>query len=260
MTNQAKPPAFELPAVLQSAAAAPADGVRRRSRDPSLHRGLIERIRVLITEGDLAPGARISEVDLCERFGVSRTPLREALKVLSSEGLVDIRPNRGARVAAPTLEDLRGLFGVMGVLEGYSGELAAVRMTDGEIARIEDLQAQMVEAFHAGDRHSYFYINQAIHDAILAAAGNEALTLAHRSVSGRILASRFNSHVSLARWAAAVREHDAMLRLLQMRRPVELGQIMRAHIMNKFESIERQLKQAEDVPHPLLHPGEETHE
>ncbi|MCS0497224.1 GntR family transcriptional regulator [Ancylobacter sp. MQZ15Z-1] len=232
----------------------------RRKRSQSLHKALVERIRILITEGDLAAGARISEVDLCERFGVSRTPLREALKVLSSEGLVEIQPNRGARVAAPTLEDLRGLFGVMGVLEGYSGELAATRMTDGDIARIEDLQAQMIEAFRAGDRHTYFYINQAIHDAILAAAGNEALTLAHRGVSGRILASRFNSHVSLDRWAAAVREHDTMLCLLQMRRPIELGQIMRAHIMNKFESIERDLKQAEETSRAPRHPGELIHE
>ncbi|MCJ8144634.1 GntR family transcriptional regulator [Ancylobacter sp. A5.8] len=230
--------------LLGSAAPAASSAEGRRSRDPSLHRGLVEKIRVMITEGELAPGVRISEIDLCDRFAVSRTPLREALKVLSADGLVEIQPNRGARVVAPTLEDLRGLFGVMGVLEGYSGELAAVRMTDGDIARIEDMQAQMVESFLAEDRHTYFYINQAIHDAILAAAGNDALALAHRGVSGRILASRFNSHVSMARWAAAVREHDTMLRLLQMRRPIELGQIMRAHIMNKFESIERDLTSA----------------
>lgn len=203
----------------------------------SLHEMLVSRLREMIVEGRLERGARIAELQLCESFGVSRTPLREALKVLAAEGLVDLFTNRGAWVANPSLEDLRELFTVIAALDGLAGELAAVRITEEELAAIRVLHTDLVSAFHEGDRHQYFRLNQAIHDSILEAAANSALKAAHGSVSGRILGVRFRSNLSPARWDESVREHEVIMHLLELRRPTELGQFLRAHIMNKFDAI-----------------------
>src|SRR5258708_8323645 len=90
---------------------------RERSGAESLHERLVSQLRDLIVEGEIEPGARISERLLCERFGVSRTPLREALKVLASEGLVDLLPNRGARVARLEDKHLEHIFELMAPLQ-----------------------------------------------------------------------------------------------------------------------------------------------
>src|SRR5467141_4969569 len=96
----------------------------------SLHNEAVARIRDLIMEGRLEPGSKVLEKELCEMFGISRTPLREALKVLATEGLVVLFPNRGARVAQLTGKDMADLFQVMGALEGPAGELACPKLPD----------------------------------------------------------------------------------------------------------------------------------
>ena len=110
----------------------------------TLHEQLVERLREIILEGGLEAGAKIPERELCERLGVSRTPMREALKVLASEGLVSLVPNRGAVVRGLTREDIDDLFPLIGALEALAGELACERISDSEIAAIERLHADMV--------------------------------------------------------------------------------------------------------------------
>ena len=97
-----------------------------------IHDQLLEHLRDLVIEGELAAGARVPERLLCERFGVSRTPLREALKVLAAEGLIELSPNRGARIARPTAEDVAQALKVIGALEALAGELACARVTADE--------------------------------------------------------------------------------------------------------------------------------
>ena len=96
----------------------------------TLHEDLVERIRTMIFSGELKGGDRVPEQRLCDMFGISRTPLREALKVLGSEGLLDLLPNKGARVATLSEEDIDGIFPVMGALEALAGSLACARLTD----------------------------------------------------------------------------------------------------------------------------------
>ncbi len=102
----------------------------------SLHEELAVRLRKMIVEDELLPGTRIKEPELCERFAVSRTPLREAMKVLAPEGYVRLTPNRGATVAELTAEDLEEAFPVMGALEALAGELAARNATHAQIEAI----------------------------------------------------------------------------------------------------------------------------
>src|SRR5215472_18920513 len=122
----------------------------------SLHGEVLSRLRDYIVEGSLAEGGRVPERQLCEMFGISRTPLREALKVLASEGLIDLLPNRGARVRQLSHRDLEELFEVMGGLESLAGRLACENITDEEIAEIERLHYEMYGYYLHRDMHNYF--------------------------------------------------------------------------------------------------------
>src|SRR6202008_3034758 len=120
-----------------------------------LHDEVISRLRHILTEGEIAPGAKIPERELCASLGISRTPLREALKVLAAEGLVVLLPNRGSRAAQLTQRDVKELFEVCEGLEAAAGELACPRITDLQLHEIAALQADMVEHYRARDLLSY---------------------------------------------------------------------------------------------------------
>ena len=207
----------------------------------SLHDELLARLRDLIIDGELVPGEKVPEKDLCARFGVSRTPLREALKVLANEGLVTLTPNRGATVSELTIEDLEETFPVMGALEALSGEMAALRITDGEIAAIRKLHEAMVAHHQRGELAPYFKLNQKIHEAILEAAGNPTLAGLHRSLAGRVRRARYVANMSAERWAKAVAEHEEILAALEARAPEGLGIILKRHLANTFETVRETL-------------------
>jgi DNA-binding GntR family transcriptional regulator len=207
-----------------------------------LHDELTERLRGLITGGELAPGTKIRERELCERFGVSRTPLRECLKVLASEGLVTLRPNRGAMVRSLTVAELEEVFPVMGALEALSGEIACRHITDREVAQIRILHDDMVEHWRRGERPAYFRLNQRIHEAILEATRNETLKSLYRSLSGRLLGARYVANMSAERWAQAVAEHEAILSALAVRDGVRLAAILKAHLATKLDTVKDWLR------------------
>ena len=130
----------------------------------------------MIIEGTLPPGTRLNERVLCEQLMVSRTPLREAFKVLAGEGLIELLPNRGAQVAELSVADIEQTFEVLGALEGLSGQLACERITDAEITEIRALHYEMQAAHARRDLAAYYKINHVIHDRINASAGNAVLT------------------------------------------------------------------------------------
>lgn len=203
----------------------------------TLHDELLERLRQMIVDGELVPGSKVPEKDLCARFGVSRTPLREALKVLANEGLVTLTPNRGAMIADLTLEDLEETFPVMGALEALSGEMACANITDAEIAEIRKLHEEMIAHYEARALQDYFRTNQQIHERILAAARNQTLSSLYRGLEGRIRQARYIANMSDARWAQAVEEHTRMLSALEVRDGAALAAIMKTHLENKFETV-----------------------
>jgi len=215
----------------------------------SLHDELVERLRRQIVEGDLAPGDKISEKDLCETYGVSRTPLREALKVLAREGLVVLTPHRGAHVALLTAADLEEAFPVIGALEALAGELACARATDAEIARIAALHERMAAAHARRDRKGYFRLNQKIHEAMADAARNPTLNQMRATLDGRVSRARYYANISTARWDQAMKEHDEILAALTARDAERLGRVLKAHLRQKLETlrdvIERETEEAE---------------
>src|SRR5690242_10501106 len=120
---------------------------RLRVNRAALHEQAANRLRALIVQGDLAPGVPVNENDLSQSLGISRTPLREALKLLASEHLVELRPNRSAQIAPLHLQDIDELFEAVGGIERIAAEFAAQRITEKELQRLRALQDRM-ERFH----------------------------------------------------------------------------------------------------------------
>ncbi|HSR71742.1 MAG TPA: GntR family transcriptional regulator [Kiloniellales bacterium] len=212
-----------------------------RSARASLHDRLVEGLREMIVEGELMPGERVPEKVLCERFGVSRTPLREALKVLASEELLELLPNRGATVARLTLADLDELYPVMGALEALAGELACRAITEEEFAEIRALHYQMLLHYERRELKPYFRLNQRIHERIMDAARNPSLVRIYRGLNGRIRRARYLADMSEERWAQAVQEHQEILDALAARDPHALAEILKRHLQNKCDTVKESL-------------------
>src|SRR5215813_968676 len=217
--------------------------------DQSLHDEILTRLRDHIVEGNIPDGGRIPERQLCEMLGISRTPLREALKVLAAEGLIELLPNRGARVKQLSERDLEELFDVMAGLESLAGRLACEAVTDEEIAAIERLHYEMYGYYLNSDMHGYFGVNQRIHESIVAAARNEALRAAYASFAGRIRRVRYSANFARKRqrWGEAMREHEAILGALRRRAGSELADILFAHLRNKRTAAIEHLAAAGDT-------------
>jgi DNA-binding GntR family transcriptional regulator len=200
-----------------------------------LHSEILARLRDYIIDGHLADGARVPERQLCEMFGISRTPLREALKVLASEGIVDLLPNRGARVRHLSVQSARELFDMMGGLEALAGRLACENITEEEIASVEAKHHEMYGFYMRQDITNYFECNQQIHRMILMAARNATLVPAHTSLGDRIRRLRFSANLARKRdrWGEAMREHEAMLDALRRRDGAALSDILFQHLRNK---------------------------
>jgi DNA-binding GntR family transcriptional regulator len=203
----------------------------------SLHNELADRLRYMIVEGELSPGEKLAEKELCGQFGVSRTPLREAMKVLATEGLVQLTPNRGCTVSKLTLADLDEAFPIMGALEALSGELACRHITDAEIARIRELHERMVRKYEAGALRDYFKLNEQIHQLILGAARNPTLSQMQLSLSGRVRRARYMANMSPARWTRAVEEHEKILEALAARDGKRLAVLLKEHLANKLQTV-----------------------
>ncbi|MDH4051097.1 MAG: GntR family transcriptional regulator [Rubrivivax sp.] len=211
----------------------------------ALHQEVAMRLRQLIVEGEIAPGAKLNERALSELLQVSRTPLREAIKMLAAEGLVALLPNRGAVAAQLSAQDVADTFEVIAGLEGQSGELAAERITAPELAEIRALHFEMLAAFTRRDLPGYYRLNARIHERINAAARNPVLTQTYRNVNARLQALRFRSNFDDRKWQHAMQEHETMVRMLAERDAEGLRQLMVQHLQHKRDAVLEQLQQAQ---------------
>jgi len=202
-----------------------------------LHQEVATRLRQRIVEGQIAPGAKLNERELSELLRVSRTPLREAIKMLAAEGLVELLPNRGAVAASLGEQDVADTFEVIAGLEGQSGELAAQGITDDELAEITALHYEMLAAFTRRDLSTYYRLNAQIHMLINAAARNPVLTQTWRNVNARLQALRFRSNFDEAKWQRAVHEHERMVELLAARDGPALRSLLVQHLDNKRDAV-----------------------
>jgi DNA-binding GntR family transcriptional regulator len=198
---------------------------------------IAERLRELIIQGELASGSRLSERELCERLGVSRTPMREALRRLAHDGLVTLIPNRGAFVTEMSRDAVRESFEIMAALESLAGELACQHIDDAEIAEIEAMTYEMMACHARRDLPEYYRLNRAIHQRIAAAARNSLLDEMSHKLNLRIQNLRFRSNLDQHKWDNAVREHQKMIELLRTRDGAALAKLMREHLRHKAEAV-----------------------
>lgn len=219
------------------------DPINEESQAPAfLHGEAVTSLRKMIIEGEFASGARLPEKTLCEQFGISRTPLREAMRILVAEGLVVLTPNRGARVSEVTLRDVDEMFPIMGMLEALAGETACKNITEDQLAEIRALHFQMILHYRRRELAKYFQLNQTIHEKILLAADNSILSTMHKSLEARIRRARYMANTSEERWGEAVKEHEEMLEALEQRDGPRLADILKLHLENKCKTVKEALK------------------
>ncbi|ARP85797.1 GntR family transcriptional regulator [Bordetella genomosp. 9] len=212
-------------------AAAPPDGLA--IHHPTLPAVVADRLRQLIVNGTLRPGTWLNERDLCDLLKVSRTPLREAYRILASDGLLTIQPKRGAMVVELSREDIENVFDVLSVLEGLAVRQAAQRATDAEMAHIADLHDRMLKAYEARDIGAYFEASMGTHIAISRAAHNPALVSSYDRLNLQVKALRYKSNLDPDEWAAGVADHEAIVRALLARDGDGAEQRMRQHLYSK---------------------------
>ncbi|OHX01756.1 GntR family transcriptional regulator [Micromonospora sp. WMMB235] len=193
-----------------------------------------ESIKTRILGGAYEPGKKLSEEDLAAAVGVSRTPVREALRRLHAEGLVDWEANRGATVPAWREQDLEEIFELRALLEGYGAELAATRITPEEIVRLRELCAEM-EGYAAGQRRDradrIAVCNAQFHEIILGAGRNRRLSALLGAVVQTPLVNRTFRRYDEAAMARSMSHHRELIDAFEARDRAWAGSVMRAHIL-----------------------------
>ncbi|QJE02454.1 GntR family transcriptional regulator [Massilia forsythiae] len=202
-----------------------------------LHDTVVEHLRNLIVEAVLPPGTKLNERELCETMGISRTPLREALKVLAVEGLIEIFPNRGASVYKMSQAEIWETFEFVSGLEAMAGELACERITAAELAEIKALHHAMLTCKAQNDLPGYYSRNQAIHNKINEAARNSVLHRTYLSMNRRLQALRFKSNFKADKWERAAHDHEEMIRALEARDGKRMAAILTQHLLDKRDAV-----------------------
>lgn len=208
----------------------------------NLHDQVIGDLRSMIMRGELAEGRRVPEAMLCERLGISRTPLREALKVLAAEGFIELRPNRGAVVVAVDGAAVAGLFEVKGALERLIGLVLPERITPGEMAALEAMLQTMRDLVRDNDRSGYTVANQAFHAALAAATKNEALIQAYAGLQQKILRARFAINERPAQIGRSMQDHEAIMAMLRAGAALDLAFRLEEHNRRTGAAIIAQLQ------------------
>jgi DNA-binding GntR family transcriptional regulator len=210
---------------------------------------VVDQVRDRILQGEYAPGDRLGEVELAEKLGVSRTPVREALRRLTAEGLVDLVPNKGARVVEYPRRDLDQIFAIRARVEGLAAREAARTASDAEIDHLEQVATELKEHSEAGRLEEVYRLNSEFHGSLNALAGSSVLTatvgqLIHSSVLSRTL----HSFDEAARQRSA-NHHLEICAALRARDPDWAEAVMTAHLMSARASLLG--------PRPLDHDDEE---
>ncbi|WP_347309574.1 GntR family transcriptional regulator [Defluviimonas sp. SAOS-178_SWC] len=212
-----------------------------------LHEQVAAELRDMIVSGTLAAGDKVPVNDLAAELNVSLTPLREALKVLAAENLIELMPNRGARVAPISVAGTRDLFEVLARLEGLAAELAARNMTEKQLGELEGLHERMRGHHERGEKKPYFALNRQIHDLIVACSGNQILIQTRAQLALRGEQARFISVESGAHRMEAIQDHEDVIEALRRRDAKAAHDIWYGHMIRSGEETCRVLREWEET-------------
>lgn len=219
---------------------APLAPLQRRS----LGEEAADELRQLILLEKLAPGAAIAERDLAEGLGISRTPLRDALRMLEAEGLVEYSASRRPHVANPSLAELTENLQVLAVLEALAGELAAHNISKSALATIARLNETMHNSSDTSPPLAFFQKDMAFHAAIVEASGNAALVATHSQYNARLWRARYLSSQRRVDRANTLAQHQAITSALQARDPDAAAAALRRHLLTAIDNIGKQFAEA----------------
>lgn len=177
---------------------------------------LAGRLREMIIRGELRPGSRINTPLLCSRFGVSRTPLREALQMLATDGLVELMPNRSAVVRQVTDEAINELVPIVGTLEALAGRIACARIGDEALAELAAMHERLLHHLDQRDERSYMEAEAAILRGVFAIAGNKSLAKFYETLTIK-LQWQTACHSAIAEWQQTAQVQQQMLHALKTR-------------------------------------------
>ncbi len=207
--------------------------IRRRT----LHEEVATQLRDMIIEGRLAAGQRLNEGLIGKQLGVSRTPLREAIKTLASEGLIEMIPAKGAVVHTISERDLWETLESLKVLEEAAGRMACTRASDETLRKIHAIHEKMMSLYKNETRLEYFKLNQAIHTAIVTSSNNSVLIKIHGALQARIKRFRYVGNLEPVKWAEAAQEHQEMIVTLMARDGDALAEVLGRHLEKAFARV-----------------------
>ena len=205
----------------------------------ALYQEVAERLRQRIFAHELAPGAWIDEQALAEQYGISRTPLREALKVLAAEGLVTLKPRRGCYVTEISEQDLDEIFPLLAILEGRCAHDATKRAKPDDLARLEGIHAILQQSAAKGQIDRFFEANQEFHAAIQKLAGNRWVTQVIADLRKVMKLTRMHSLSLEGRVDQSLQEHTAILAAMQARDAAAAEKAMHDHLLSGRQALAR---------------------
>ncbi len=214
-----------------------------------------ETLRNRIVRGDLPPGTRIVERKLSAELQVSRTPVREALKLLRADGLIEISLHRGAQVTSYKADDVLNLFDVIAALESRAARHLTRRIDRRLLDRLEGLHAQVVHHFRRGALEPYFAANSAVHDLIVSECGNPELADAHRRLMMRARRGRFLAIMDSDRWAQAVTEHEELMTALRHGDAAAAANVWDRHLQHTGHAVAAILRENDSRQYNHTDPG-----
>lgn len=206
-------------------------------RREALHTQVVEKLRQLIYRGDISAGERINELQIASALGVSRTPLREAVKLLASEGLLELLPGRGARVRRLSPDEIRDHFEIIGALERHAVETALLKMTPAARAELERLHESMKAAFAERDARAYFLSNQKVHALFVRLADSPTLQETHGALTKKARHDRPVTLASSQRWSESLAEHEEILAAFREGDATKAGNLMLQHVRRTGEAM-----------------------
>lgn len=219
----------DCPMSIEATAIEGATGARRPRN--GVHATTRDRIRDMIVQGELPSGEIIPELKLCRVLGVSRTPIREALKVLAAEGLVELLPNRGSIVTSPTRAEIRNLFAVIAALERLAAETVTAEAPIEHLLALRGMHDEMLARYAIRDRVNYFNLNHRIHETIIELASNGELTRTHADLMTRARRPRYIAITSEERWNESVKEHELIMSAMELRDSRYAGDLLFRHVL-----------------------------
>lgn len=218
-----------------------------RIEQKGLYQEVADRLRDMIQKGELEPGQWVDEVSLTASLGISRTPLREALKVLVAEGLLYMKPRHGCFVNELSAQDLEEIFPLMAMLEGRCAYEAATKASDDDLARLEPLHADLRRFAMQGDVNQYYTANVRIHTAIQDLAANRWLSDLINNLRQVLGLFRHRSLKHPGRIDQSYNEHAAIFEAIKARDPAQAEAVTRTHLLNQLEAL-RKLSEHDSPP------------